>query len=146
MNKEFILKDLKDTDNLASRIANYVSKYDVITLSGDLGVGKTAFTRALIGRISNKEIEVLSPTFTIVQPYEFTDYTLWHFDLYRIDDKKELLEIGFYDALDNGVTIIEWPQLVFDILPKKRLDMVWSFIDNDSRKVSLTGEGKWSEI
>ncbi len=144
MNKELVLSNIDDTKKLAEKIAQLITKHDVITLSGDLGVGKTTFTRMLINAIAEKEIEVLSPTFTIVQPYEFPKYTLWHFDLYRIEKESELMEIGFYDALDNGVSIIEWPQIAKSHLPKNKLDILLSFIDDNSRKVTLIGEGKWS--
>ncbi|MCL2369214.1 MAG: tRNA (adenosine(37)-N6)-threonylcarbamoyltransferase complex ATPase subunit type 1 TsaE [Alphaproteobacteria bacterium] len=94
----------------------------VIALHGDLGIGKTTIARAIINELCGDTI-VPSPTFTIVQEYDVTHYALrvTHYDLYRIKDKSELVEIGLMDAIANNITIIEWPEIAMDILPKNTI-------------------------
>lgn len=92
----------------------------VITLSGDLGVGKTVFTQGLAQGLGIEE-PVNSPTFTIVQIYESGRLPLYHFDVYRIGDIEEMDEVGFEDYVEGeGVSLIEWANLIEEILPQKR--------------------------
>lgn len=119
---------------------------DVITLAGDLGVGKTEFARAFIGACVGEEVEVLSPTFTLVQPYETKLGTIWHFDLYRLTSEEELVEIGMQEALDNGLSLIEWPQIAAALLPKEKLAIELSFTQTGGRYAELQGSGKWLAI
>ena len=98
----------------------------VITLTGDLGVGKTVFTQGLAKGLGIEE-PVNSPTFTIVQVYDEGRLPLYHFDVYRIADSDEMYEIGYEEYVyGDGVSVIEWPQLIDDILPEKRYDVTIS--------------------
>ena len=93
---------------------------DVLTLSGDLGVGKTVFTKGFALGIGVTEA-VSSPTFTIVQEYHSGRLPLYHFDVYRIGDPEEMDEVGFDDYVyGDGVSLIEWAELIEEILPEKR--------------------------
>ncbi len=93
---------------------------DVITLTGDLGVGKTVFTKGFAAGLQIEE-PVSSPTFTIVQEYESGRLPLYHFDVYRIGDPEEMYEVGFDDyVFGQGVSLIEWAELIEEILPEKR--------------------------
>lgn len=96
----------------------------VFTLTGDLGVGKTVFTQGLAKGLGIEE-PVNSPTFTIVQVYDEGRLPFYHFDVYRIGDVEEMDEVGFEDyVMGDGVSLIEWANLIEEILPKKRTDIL----------------------
>lgn len=103
-----ILKDEAETAALGARLAGVARAGDVITLSGPLGVGKTALARGLIAALGH-EGEVPSPSFAIVQPYEALDPPVWHVDLYRIEAASEIDELGL-DAASDAVLLVEWPE------------------------------------
>ena len=102
------LEDEAATMRLGSLLASQVRAGDVITLSGPLGVGKTALARGFLAALGH-EGEVPSPSFALVQPYEDLNPPVWHVDLYRVEDPSELEELGLGSALD-GVLIVEWPE------------------------------------
>lgn len=107
----------KETFELGLKIGCNARPGDVYTLIGDLGVGKTVFTKGLAKGLGVDE-PVSSPTFTIVQMYEEGRLPFYHFDVYRIGDVEEMDEIGFEDCIyGNGVTLIEWADLISEILP-----------------------------
>ena len=102
---------------IATDLAKTVKKSDIICLIGDLGVGKTLFTRYLIKAISGNlyDEQVISPTYNIVNQYDVKNrFIIWHYDLYRIENSDELYELGLEESLQNGVSIIEWPEIAFD--------------------------------
>ena len=102
------LEDEQATRRLMVDIAALIEPGDLITLSGDLGAGKTTFARALIRHLGNDErIEVPSPTFTLMQAYELPRFNLVHADLYRLSGPAELAELGFEDASEDAVTLLE---------------------------------------
>jgi tRNA threonylcarbamoyladenosine biosynthesis protein TsaE len=103
-----ILEDEAATARLGARLASRVRAGDVITLSGPLGVGKTALARGFLAALGHED-EVPSPSFSIVQPYEDLDPPVWHVDLYRIEDPSELEELGL-DAAAHAVLLVEWPE------------------------------------
>src|SRR5438552_1393426 len=104
------LPDEEATRRFATDIAAALEPGDLITLSGDLGAGKTTFARALIRHLAGDDkIEVPSPTFTLVQLYDLPRFALLHADLYRITSAAELAELGFEDLSDGAVVLMEWP-------------------------------------
>ena len=112
----------KETKNIAKAFAKELLPGDVICLGGDLGVGKTAFVQGVCAALDIKEY-VSSPTFTIVNCYE-GKLPLYHFDVYRISDCDEMYEIGYEEYVyGKGISIIEWAELIADILPEKRYDI-----------------------
>jgi len=121
------LPDAAATLALGERLAALVAPGDVITLSGELGAGKTTLARGLISglavRAGLRPEEVPSPSFPIVETYELGPLTLWHFDFYRIEQEEELEELGLSQALARGVTLVEWPERAWGALPKERLDI-----------------------
>jgi len=118
------LADEQATRALMLDVAALIEPGDVITLSGDLGAGKTTFARALIRHLAgNSEIEVPSPSFTLMQAYELPRFALVHADLYRLSGPGELAELGFEDVPDGGVTLLEWPDRASGFLPADRLDI-----------------------
>ncbi len=107
-----------DTFELGVKIGNQAKAGEVYTLIGDLGVGKTAFTKGVAAGLGITEA-ISSPTFTIVQVYEEGRIPFYHFDVYRIGDSEEMEEIGYEDYFyGEGVTLIEWANLIEDILPQ----------------------------
>ncbi len=109
------------TEALASGFAPSLRPGNVLALTGDLGSGKTVFARGLIRAVataSGTEVgEVPSPTYTLVQPYEFPGFTVWHFDLYRIASVDDVWELAIEDAFADGVSVIEWAERIDEILP-----------------------------
>ncbi len=127
------LSDEAATARLAARLAGLLAAGDVLTLAGDLGVGKTALARALIRARLGPDVEVPSPTFTLVQTYVWcsaptvSPVLLWHFDLYRIADPDELVELGWEDARAEGIVLVEWPDRLGPLMPTARLDIGLDF-------------------
>lgn len=110
----------KETYEAGVEFGKSAAAGDVFTLEGDLGVGKTIFTKGLAKGLG-VEADVVSPTFTIVQEYEDGRMPFYHFDVYRIGDAEEMDEIGYEDYIyGNGVCLIEWANLIEEILPQKR--------------------------
>lgn len=113
-----------DTIKIAQDIASKIKKGDIITLSGDLGSGKTFFTNAFINYIllqdKMKPVNIVSPTFNIVKTYETNKFTIYHFDLYRLKHQEELYELDLDTAFQN-VSLIEWPEIINNILPEKNI-------------------------
>src|SRR6185312_7358818 len=141
------LKDEAATADLARRLAPHLKPGDVVTLSGDLGAGKTSFARALIRALSGlqgAEREVPSPTFTLVQSYETPAGRIHHFDLYRIQSPDELTEIGWDEALSDGIVLVEWPDHAGALLPAGRLDIALSFgAGGRARSAVLRPSRRW---
>jgi len=137
------INSLDETKNLAVKIAATVDVGDVICLEGDLGSGKTTFSQFFIKSLIGSDNEVLSPTFNLVHPYDLPDKIIYHFDLYRLKSAAEAEEIGLYDALDSGVSIIEWPQIINDILPDDRL-LITLIHDNGNRIANIETFGNWN--
>ncbi|MDB5598113.1 MAG: YjeE family ATPase [Xanthobacteraceae bacterium] len=126
-------------------IAMALQPGDLITLSGDLGAGKTTFARALIRHLAeDPEIEVPSPTFTLMQLYELPRFTVVHADLYRLSGPGELAELGFEDLPDSAVILVEWPDRAAGFLPPDRLDLAFTLAPNlgpEVRNIRITGYG-----
>ena len=119
MNKEFITKTVEETRNWAKEFAKTLHAPVTIALHGDLGMGKSEIARTIIQTLRGQDTVVPSPTFTIVQSYD----GISHFDLYRIEDKSELIEIGLPYAITNDITLIEWPEIANDILPEDTIHL-----------------------
>jgi tRNA threonylcarbamoyl adenosine modification protein YjeE len=142
------LPDEAATRRFATDLAGALEPGDLITLSGDLGAGKTTFARALIRHLAGDEtIEVPSPTFTMVQSYELPRFALVHADLYRVRGAAELAELGFDDAPEGAVVLVEWPDRAAGALPADRLDIAFTLAPPagpDVRHVRYTGYGAFA--
>ena len=113
----------EETAMAGSELASEAVPGMVVTLNGDLGTGKTVFAQGFAAGLGVKDY-VNSPTFTILQVYEDGRLPLYHFDVYRIGDPEEMDEIGFEEYVyGEGVSLIEWAQLISEILPEKRVDV-----------------------
>jgi N-acetylmuramate 1-kinase len=139
------LPDEHATQRLAIDIANSLEPGDLVTLSGDLGAGKTAFARALIRYLAgDASIEVPSPTFTLMQSYNLPQFTLVHADLFRLAGSAELAELGFDDLPDGAVVLVEWPDRAAGFLPADRLDVALTLapkLKPEFRHARVTGYG-----
>ena len=140
-----ILEDEEATARMGARLAAAARAGDVITLSGPLGVGKTALARGLIFALGHGA-DVPSPSFAIVQPYEDLDPPVWHVDLYRIEDPSEIAELGLDSAAD-AVMLIEWPERTEAATWPEALALSLDFGQNGDRiltaKVPTSWEGRW---
>jgi len=115
--KIYMLDTLKDMHDFAREFAKTLHAPQTVALHGDLGMGKSEIARVIIKTLRGEDTVVPSPTFTLVQNYD----GISHFDLYRIGDKSELEEIGLQYAIDNDITLIEWPEIALDRLPKNTI-------------------------
>lgn len=112
----------EETIKVAAAFAATLKPRDIILLNGDLGMGKSVFSRAVIRAIThNPDLDVPSPTFTLAQTYDTPMGDIWHFDLYRLKDPEELYEIGWEDALSTGIVLVEWPERLDYLTPKKSI-------------------------
>jgi len=140
------LPDAAATAALAQAVAGRACPGDVIALFGDLGTGKTSFARAFILALPGGEAETVpSPTFTLVQVYDRVPAPVWHFDLYRLERPEEVYELGFEDALAQGISLIEWPERLGPLLPRDRLEICLTYAaDPNARRAELRGHGAWA--
>lgn len=121
----FTSRNLEDTVQFAQKSAETATMGDIITLQGPMGAGKSEFARAFIRHLmKNQTLDVPSPTFTLVQTYDTPHFPIWHFDLYRLEDAEEIYEIGWEEALSDGVLVIEWPERLGPLLPMIRKEII----------------------
>ncbi len=133
---------LDETKALAHRLALLVAPGDIITVEGQLGVGKTAFAKAL-GEGLGVKGHITSPTFTIVKEYE-GEIPFYHMDAYRLEHAEE--DIGFDEYFyGSGVTIVEWAQFIADFIPKERLEVKMYYVEDEQREWVLRPIGKHYE-
>lgn len=137
-------ESVQETVDVGYKLGALLKQGDTVCLSGNLGTGKTAFTTGIASALGITGY-ITSPTFTIVNEYKGR-LPLYHFDVYRIADPEEMFEIGFEEYIEgNGVTVIEWPELIKDILPA---EVIWVKINKDPasgidmRRISLDFRGK----
>ena len=116
------LVNLSETEKLAQKIAYSIEPRSFISLRGKLGVGKTTLASLIINNLSKKKIRVLSPTFSLVNIYNLESIKVWHYDLFRLKNKKEIFELDFELALLDCV-IVEWPEVITEYLPHKRIEI-----------------------
>jgi tRNA threonylcarbamoyl adenosine modification protein YjeE len=136
------------TYRLVRDVAALIEAGDMVTLSGDLGAGKTTFARAFIRYVAGDDtIEVPSPTFTLTQTYTLPRFSLVHTDLYRLSGPAELTELGFDDATESVVTLLEWPDRATGFLPADRLDIALTLAPQqgpNARSARVTGYGSFA--
>ena len=141
---EIVSNSEKNTEEIAASFATGLIPGDVIFLSGDLGSGKTVFTRSVIRQLmDNITIEVPSPTFTLVQTYDLQPPTqLWHFDLYRLENAEDIYELGWEEAISDNILFIEWPERLEYLAPEDRIDISFHISkQNDQRVITFQPKG-----
>ena len=132
---EYILYNEEDSTNLAIQISNNIKPGDVLTFSGDLGAGKTFLCRQIIKQLCGSKTNVTSPTFNLLQIYDWNDCSIYHYDLYRLQDISEIYELGIEEAFTSNVCLIEWPELIDTILPNNTIIFNIEIIDYNKRRV-----------
>ena len=145
-----IVKSLEDLNSLSKKVADQLIKNDCIFLIGEIGVGKTTFTRYLINYLQEKKgekiTEVLSPTFNLLYEYDLNNIKIMHYDLYRIVDVSELRHLGIFSDKQETIKIIEWPQLIDTPLSNK-LEIHLDYAKNENqREIKFIGSGKWKTL
>lgn len=130
---QIILKNETATINFGKKLASFLKPSDVIVLTGDLGSGKTKLTEGILSYFG-LENEISSPTFTIVNEYKKDDLNIFHFDVYRLVDPSEFLDIGGEEYFDKGICIIEWGEMILDFLPNEYIHI---FFEKDEYDESL---------
>ena len=143
------LNSLEDTQSFSKNISKIINAGDIIFLYGEIGVGKTTFVRFLINYLESKNgiknSEVLSPTFNIVYDYDIKDIKIQHYDLYRLQNYKDISQLGMFETSKEYIKIVEWPELI-ESKPKDRIDILFKYSKvKDSRKVEIAGFGKWKD-
>jgi tRNA threonylcarbamoyladenosine biosynthesis protein TsaE len=137
------LPDEAATAAFAARLAAVAAAGDIIALKGDLGAGKTSFARAFIRALGSGEA-VPSPTFTLVQVYDLPPAPIWHFDMYRLNSPDEAWELGIEDAFGEAISLIEWPERLGSLLPRRRLEITLLFGDRtEARRAVLDADEDW---
>lgn len=144
--KEILTNNRDETQKFAVRVANFAKPGLVITLNGDLGAGKTTFTQGF-ARALGATSRVKSPTFNIMNMYAARCFPIYHFDAYRLEESGAQ-DQGFEDYVGtDGVTLIEWPQYMKDLLPNNRLDITFIRGEEDNnRKVQIKGIGDLKDL
>ena len=140
------ISSILDLQKITNKIKNILLPGDVIFLYGQIGVGKTTFVRLLINNYENednlKKSEVLSPTFNIVFEYDIKNFTIQHYDLYRLENEKEIENIGLFTNLEKNITIVEWPELIKK-KPINRIDLFFEYSkDMNERTLTIKTSGR----
>ena len=145
-----IIKSLEQLNTLSKKVADCSDEKDCIFLIGEIGVGKTTFTRYFINYLQEKEgvkvTEVLSPTFNLLYEYDLKEYKIMHYDLYRVKQEKELNNLSLFQDEGNAIKIIEWPNVIQTSLSDK-LEIHLNYAKNENeRDVKFVGSGKWQDF
>lgn len=133
--QEIILNSEKETIEFGKKIAANLKMGDIIVLSGDLGSGKTKLTEGILS-FFGLENEISSPTFTIVNEYQTPNFSIYHFDVYRLANYDEFIAIGGEEYFEKGVSIIEWGEMIEEILPPNYTKISFSRdLENENRRI-----------
>ncbi len=140
------ISSILDLQKISNKINKILSPGDVILLYGQIGVGKTSFARLLINNYENekklKKSEVLSPTFNIVFEYKIKDFTVKHYDLYRLKNEADIKNVGLFENSDRSIILIEWPELIKK-KPLNRIDLFFEYNeDMNQRSLNIKTSGR----
>lgn len=138
MKNIFLSNSALETENLAKKFASKLKGNEVIAFYGDLGAGKTAFTRGVADFFGLKD-EVSSPTFALVNEYSSEKTKIYHFDMYRINTFEDLESTGFFDYLGRGIILVEWSENIKEYLPENLIEIKISKTGESSREIEIIG-------
>ena len=145
-----IIKSLEHLNLISIRIGKKITSLECIFLFGEIGTGKTSFSRNLINFLQKekkiKPTEVPSPTFNLLYEYEIKDFKVMHYDLYRLKNKREIEQLGIFGERDKTIKIIEWPELLKNNIGDK-LEVNFEYTKNDQQRIiNLSGYGRWKNF
>ena len=129
-------KSEKETLSFAKKFAKTLKGDEIIALWGTLGMGKTVFAKAVIQELTGRKEDVPSPTFTLLQTYDTPLGEVFHFDFYRLKSPEEAYEIGIEDAFESGICLIDWPEKIGGLLPKRAINIHFEMTDK-GRQISV---------
>ncbi len=140
------ISSIRELEKISNKIKKILSPGDVVFLHGEIGVGKTTFARLLINNYESekklKKSEVLSPTFNIVFEYDIKEFTIKHFDLYRLKNERDIQNIGLYENSEHSIILIEWPELIKK-KPLNRIDIFFEYMeDMNERSLIIKTNGR----
>ncbi|MDD4202924.1 MAG: tRNA (adenosine(37)-N6)-threonylcarbamoyltransferase complex ATPase subunit type 1 TsaE [Candidatus Omnitrophica bacterium] len=137
--QEFISSSLEQTLSIGEKLVKTLLPGTVIALKGDLGAGKTVFTKGIAKGLGIKDYRhVNSPTFVIIKEYQKGIMPLYHFDVYRLNDIEELETIGYKEYFyGDGISVVEWANKIEEALPDKRVDVYLEHVDEHTRKITI---------
>jgi tRNA threonylcarbamoyladenosine biosynthesis protein TsaE len=138
----YTVNNEQESRQLAAKFAISIKPGDVVTFSGELGAGKSFFCREIIKNLCGEQTKVISPTFNLLQTYEYKDCLIYHFDLYRLKHPEEIYELGIEEALSGNICLIEWPELALSILPKETIHIEIETICNTKRQICVKTNAK----
>ena len=147
--KDLIIRSetVQDTEKLANVIASLIKKHDLILLEGELGSGKTTFARSIINSkyfANDVDHIVPSPTFSLLQTYEFNNRIIGHADLYRVQNKEEIAVLDLQKIVDEGSLIIEWPEVIDSVISANILNINFE-IQNNTLNLIVDDGGGWED-
>jgi tRNA threonylcarbamoyladenosine biosynthesis protein TsaE len=142
----FSLADEAATQRLGTALTGALRPRDLVALEGGLGAGKTTLARAILRAASGEPALIVpSPTFTLVEVYDTPKATFWHFDLYRLEAPEQVFELGWEEALADGIVLIEWPERLGTLLPTPALTVTLT-VEDKKRHAVLKGEARFAHV
>ncbi|MGX6959961.1 MAG: tRNA (adenosine(37)-N6)-threonylcarbamoyltransferase complex ATPase subunit type 1 TsaE [Rickettsia endosymbiont of Pentastiridius leporinus] len=130
---QIILNNEEETKSFAKLFAQGLKPNNIILLNGDLGAGKTFFCREIIKYFCGEKTQVSSPTFNILQTYKAPNFTIYHYDLYRLKSPEEIYELGLEEALNGNLALIEWSEIIRHLLPPPLIQVDLEVLDDNKR-------------
>ncbi|MFH0791325.1 MAG: tRNA (adenosine(37)-N6)-threonylcarbamoyltransferase complex ATPase subunit type 1 TsaE [Candidatus Omnitrophota bacterium] len=139
----FLSRGRNETLKIGRKLAGYLQKGDIICLFGSLGSGKTVLAKGIASGLGIKQEEVISPTFVLLHQHIESKLPLYHFDLYRLDNLKAILDLGYEEYFyDDGVTVIEWADRLKTLMPLEYLKVELSWTAKNQRTLKFTALGR----
>ena len=127
---KYLSQTEQDTISFAKEFSKTLKGNEIIALWGTLGMGKTVFARSIIQELTGRKEDVPSPTFTLLQTYNSALGEIFHFYFYRLKNPEEAYEIGIEDAFESGISLIEWPEKIGGLLPKRAINIYFQMTPN----------------
>ena len=135
---KLILNNLKDTKRFGKKLAQIARQDDIFLLIGNLGSGKTTIARAFIKYLTKSD-KIISPTFPMLITYEYDNNIIWHYDMYRLENPADVWNLNLEDALNSGIILIEWPEIIEHLIPSKKIEIILNELEENRRSVEIKG-------
>ena len=135
---KLLLNNIEDTIKFGSKLAQIGKSDDIYCLKGNLGSGKTTIARAFISFLT-KNNKILSPTFPMLIKYDYKNNIIWHYDMYRLNEPADVWNLNLEDALNKGIILIEWPEIIEHLIPNKKIEIIIKDLQNNKREVEING-------